>query len=347
LPLMHFKKTAKPQKLPFTDEQIRDKAYQIWQQDKERSPEENWNTAIKLLKTERRFQVLKQPLICVWRWTGIPEKKGWDLMTGLLIPALIFGGGISFTYLNNQQQQEIADDKQKDEVLKNYFDNMKSLLLDKDHPLRKSKVGDESRSIARTLTLTALSQLTNKQDKQKNKQDKQEGEHGNDQRKGLVIHFLFESGLIQTAPPLIRLSGANLREAELTFADLSGVNLREANLSGADLRMADLSGANLNIAYISVADLRGADLRGANLRFASLGLADLRDANLSGADLRDVNLSGANIEGADFRGADLRGAYHRSTNLRGAYHRNADLRGATLCNTTLPNGEVGNNDCSK
>ena len=51
---------------------------------------------------------------------------------------------------------------------------------------------------------------------------------------------------------------------------------------------ADLRGANL-----SWADLRGADLSGANLRWANLRGADLR-----GADLSWANLSGANLRGA-------------------------------------------------
>ncbi|MBR2132045.1 MAG: pentapeptide repeat-containing protein [Oscillospiraceae bacterium] len=55
---------------------------------------------------------------------------------------------------------------------------------------------------------------------------------------------------------------ANLSEADLREADLSG-----ANLSEADLREADLSGANL-----IGADLSGANLSGANLDFSCLPL---------------------------------------------------------------------------
>ena len=58
----------------------------------------------------------------------------------------------------------------------------------------------------------------------------------------------------------------------------------EAVKSGADLRSADLSGANL----------RSADLRRADLSGADLYRADLRRANLSGADLsgaKGINLS--------------------------------------------------------
>ena len=63
-------------------------------------------------------------------------------------------------------------------------------------------------------------------------------------------------------------SRANLRDANLSGADLSDANLRDANLSDADLSGADLSDANLSDANLSGADLSGANLRDANLRGA-------------------------------------------------------------------------------
>jgi uncharacterized protein YjbI with pentapeptide repeats len=57
----------------------------------------------------------------------------------------------------------------------------------------------------------------------------------------------------------------------------------EAVASRADLSDADMSGVNL-----SAADLSGADMSGVNLR----------DANLSGADLSGANLSDADLSGA-------------------------------------------------
>ncbi len=82
---------------------------------------------------------------------------------------------------------------------------------------------------------------------------------------------------------------ANLRGANLSYADLSCANLRVANLSYADLRGANLSGANLSGANLSYADLSCANLRGANLRVANLSYADLSCANLRGADLNWIN----------------------------------------------------------
>ena len=70
---------------------------------------------------------------------------------------------------------------------------------------------------------------------------------------------------------------ANLRAADLRFADLGSADLRAA-----DLRYANLCSANLRYADLRSADLGSAALRAANLRSADLGSADLRSADLSG-----------------------------------------------------------------
>ena len=64
----------------------------------------------------------------------------------------------------------------------------------------------------------------------------------------------------------------------------------------ADLRGADLSWADLIRADLRGADLSDADLSGADLRYANLSRANLSEADLSGADLIRANLSGANID---------------------------------------------------
>ena len=58
---------------------------------------------------------------------------------------------------------------------------------------------------------------------------------------------------------------ADLSGANLSRADLIGVDLRKADLSGANLSGADLRKANLIQAYLS-----GADLSGVNLDFSSI-----------------------------------------------------------------------------
>ena len=95
---------------------------------------------------------------------------------------------------------------------------------------------------------------------------------------------------------------ADLREANLSWADLRNADLREANLSWADLRNADLREANLSWANLSWANLRNADLSDADLRGADLRNADLSDADLRGADLRNADLRDAGLSGADLHG---------------------------------------------
>jgi hypothetical protein len=118
---MHNKKSTKPQKLPFTDEQIRPKAYQISQKYPERSPVENWDAAEKSLKKEKLFR----PLISIWKWTGIGEKKGWDifqLAVTASIPLLLFFGTQYFSTKTNEQQKQAATDKAQQETLVKYLE---------------------------------------------------------------------------------------------------------------------------------------------------------------------------------------------------------------------------------
>ena len=75
-----------------------------------------------------------------------------------------------------------------------------------------------------------------------------------------------------------------------------------------DGERADLRNANLSSANLRSADLRNANLSSADLRDATLSSADLFNADLSSADLRDANLRNANLSSADLRGADLRNA---------------------------------------
>jgi len=61
------------------------------------------------------------------------------------------------------------------------------------------------------------------------------------------------------------LVGANLRDTNLHYAYLPGVDLSYSDLRFSNLYLADLSNANLHGANLIEADLTRADLRGANL----------------------------------------------------------------------------------
>ncbi len=139
--------------------------------------------------------------------------------------------------------------------------------------------------------------------------------------------------------------------ADLSFQDLTGLNLPKIDLSGAKLSGVSLSGAKLMGANLSQCDLFGADLEGANLAGANLAGADLRGVNLHKAVLTDCSLSGADLRsdtlllsaadsgegmrrslpiGGDFTGCDLSGADFNDADLSGA-----DLAGAMLVGTDL------------
>ena len=204
-----------------------------------------------------------------WGWTGLSQKTLWDWLQLLIIPAVLAVGGYLFNFAASRTEREIASDKQSEDALQAYIDKISELLLEKH--LRQSHPEDEVRNIARVRTLTVLPRL----------------DHG---RKGSVLRFLFDSGLITSGKTIIDLGGATLssdesgrRALESGRADLSGAKLNYSFLRGANLGRVDLTGANLEEddlrgADLSFATLSGANLEGANLRQADLGRADLDEA---------------------------------------------------------------------
>jgi hypothetical protein len=102
-----------------------------------------------------------------------------------------------------------------------------------------------------------------------------------------------------------------------------------------DLREANLSEADLRGVYLNSADLRGACLQGANLSGAYLNSADLQGTDLSGANvsqaiLHQANLTGAVLVGADFERADLTGCF-----VYGISAWNVRLKGTTQLNLVI------------
>lgn len=90
---------------------------------------------------------------------------------------------------------------------------------------------------------------------------------------------------------------------------------------------------------LSAGDLRGACLQGADLREAVLDGSDLasaclQDALLGDASLRGVTLNDATLCGANLTRADLSGARVTAT----------QLQCALVCDTTMPDGSLGDDD---
>lgn len=306
--------------------------------------ETTWKTKLRNVRTTSVL-LLSIPAL-VWitmqvssaKWMGLTTTSGealqvktlWDWMNLLLVPLVIGGGAwlMSRSQRVNERQrakermaleQEIESDRQQEEALQAYFDRIIELVL-KEKLSRFSP--DEVRNVAKTRTHTVLRLLDGR-------------------RKGIVVLFLRDSGLIDRSDAVIDLSGADLRGALLASASLKRVNLAEA-----DLRNADLHGVNLSKSYLSATNLSGANLQGANLNGA-----DLFESNLNGADLTQCNLREANVSSADLRGsrlhmADIRQADLRGVNLNVSDLVKADLRGAKLEGAKLVGANLSQADLS-
>jgi uncharacterized protein YjbI with pentapeptide repeats len=155
----------------------------------------------------------------------------------------------------------------------------------------------------------------------------------------------------------VDLSHANLRDAEFTGSNLDGTrfddaDLRNARFTGVRLRRTSFARANVEgVRFVGASvgqgdidgaagriilrdctgcSLKGLDMHDADLRGSRLVGASLNDAKLAGARLNDARLVGVSARDADLSRTDLRGA-----NLIGASLRNARLSGATIGDAIL------------
>ncbi|MEN9204734.1 MAG: pentapeptide repeat-containing protein [Thermostichales cyanobacterium SZTDM-1c_bins_54] len=119
-------------------------------------------------------------------------------------------------------------------------------------------------------------------------------------------------------PPPYPLVYADLSKADLTGLDFSGWDLSGANLTGTDLRQTALVGTILKQANLQRADLRGCDLRQADLQGSRLHQADLRSANLQGANLHLAECFQTDLRGVNLIKARLDGLKHQDTRVEGA-----------------------------
>jgi uncharacterized protein YjbI with pentapeptide repeats len=261
-----------------------------------------------------------------WKWTGIvtdtpyPKRTLWDWLQLLIIPVVLAGGGLWFNRQQRAQELQTADRRAQDESLQAYLDQMSNLLIpNNDQPsLYDECPPDGLRAVARARTLTVLSRLDG-------------------YRKGSVVQFLYEAGLIARSQLVLDLREADLSKAYLRIANLSETDLSHTNLSEADLRAADLRGADLSIANLSKAalyraDLRGTDLRGTDLKGANLSEAVLSEAALIKTDLSGANLTFANLNDSDLTDALLDGA-------KGITNEVLEQQAETLEGATMPNGQ--------
>ncbi len=122
---------------------------------------------------------------------------------------------------------------------------------------------------------------------------------------------------------------------KLSFADLSNADLRGVNFNDADLGGANLSFANLSGVYFRSANLKDANLNGADLTGAYFGAADLRRADMGGVNASKANFHEASLSGASMTMATLTGASLRGCDLFAASLAYATLDGARLIESNL------------
>jgi uncharacterized protein YjbI with pentapeptide repeats len=115
---------------------------------------------------------------------------------------------------------------------------------------------------------------------------------------------VFAKADLSGARVLVRFQGADMNGVNLSRADMSPHESARFNhkmlrtaLTGCNLRGADLSYADLTGVSFEFADLTGANLTGANLDRADLTKADLTDATVSQANFTGADLSGAVLTG--------------------------------------------------
>ncbi len=274
-----------------------------------------------------------------WSGTGFLNKSLWDWLQLLIIPLALAVIALLFQLANTrterqiakeryEQDQQIALDKQREDLLQAYLDRMSELLLKE--KLRSSEDDAEVRNVARVRTITILFQLDAR-------------------RIGYVFAFLREAGLMSNKPngSIVSLSQAYLRTINWSQANLHEANLSQADLRGAILVDADLRGVNLSQANLSQANLSGAVLLEADLSGANLGKAILSKINLSQANLGKANLSEADLSGALLVDADLSEAFLYKANLRNANLRRAILVGAHLLEADLSGANLAQTNLSK
>ena len=141
------------------------------------------------------------------------------------------------------------------------------------------------------------------------------------------------------------LSGLDLRQSNLKYANLAeanleGADLRNSNLQGANLDKANLQGANLSSANLQGVDLSSAKLKGVDLSSTNLQGFNLREAKLQGADLSSTQLQGADLTSAKLRGADLSRAQLQGANLNFAKLQEANLKKVNLQGASLRNAKL-------
>ncbi|XGV95374.1 MAG: pentapeptide repeat-containing protein [Leptolyngbya sp. BL-A-14] len=330
-----MKRSQRPPKpLPFTETQIRERAYKLWQAGSEStSAEDNWQAAIESLKQERSpiwrmrqwllypLRLLTRFLQFFWRLpehlvrlvrlalTAETPSAALDVVKVIIsafgVLATIFAGvGLYLTYRNSQSQLEAAQQERQlntERLLTDRFAKAVEQLGSQNIHVRLGSIYSLER-IAKDSPKdywTVLEVLT-------------AFVRNNSPVPSGWTRYSKQKLPNVTTDVQAALTVIGRREAKNDPADGS-LNLQSTNLNGAEL-----GGANLSHAYLYRASFWGAQLYGTNFNGAVLLQAYLGGSYLSHASFKNANLFMSNISQAD---------------LNNTYFDNADLEAADLTNT--------------
>ena len=140
------------------------------------------------------------------------------------------------------------------------------------------------------------------------------------------------------------LDGTSISGHDLTNSNLAGVNLSENDLTGTILKGANLSHTDLSGHNLSGNDLTGTVLIGADLSNTILDGIDLSEKDLTNAKLVGVDLSNKDLSKTILKGADLSYANLSGVNLSGKDLTGTILKGAGLSNTNLSGVNLSGKD---
>ncbi|MEM1319247.1 MAG: pentapeptide repeat-containing protein [Bacteroidota bacterium] len=143
----------------------------------------------------------------------------------------------------------------------------------------------------------------------------------------------------------VSFAGADLTKAQLMGLDLSRANLRGASFKEADLRRtqlsrADLRGANFWGVRGDEANFSRANMKRAHLQWGSFDGANFNRAQLDGADLTAAKLRKTDFKAADIKWAVLGAAAFDEADFTGSRLFWSDLSRASLSKAQLNNADI-------
>lgn len=230
-----------------------------------------------------------------FKWSGFQKKSFWDWLQLLIVPLMLAFGAFYLNYASGQRDNQLAEERKQQEILKDYFSKMQTLIL-AEKTVQKSnnkptdspslnqyqpKLSPESQAIAKALTFAVLDELDGK-------------------RKGKVISYLADSKLIIEDPILKSKSEINLEHANLKEIELRDVVMPFVKINNADMTKAKLTNVDL-----SNSDLADSNLSKATLKDVKLGDAEVYHVDFTETTLTDVDFSNTNLNNSNFDSATL------------------------------------------